>query len=86
MKLGMRVCIQNFRTETITKYTLTFGVTRWEATQSVTAAKLTRLTHKMAIQLLLVAESCIIFCSRFRRPVQKFWVHSHMFLHQKFHF
>jgi len=35
------------------------------------AAKLTRLTHKIAIQLLLVTESCTIcsYCSR--RPVRK---------------
>jgi len=33
--------------------------------------KLTRLTHKIAIQLHLVAESYIICSSRFRRPVQK---------------
>jgi hypothetical protein len=35
------------------------------------AAKLTRLTHKIAIQLHLVAESCTICSSRSRRPVQK---------------
>jgi hypothetical protein len=35
------------------------------------AAKLTRLTHKIAIQLRLVAESCIICSSRCRRPVRK---------------
>jgi hypothetical protein len=35
------------------------------------AAKLTILTHKIAIQLHLVAESCTICNSRFRRPVQK---------------
>jgi hypothetical protein len=35
------------------------------------AAKLTRLTHKVAIQLHLVAESCIICSSRSRRPVRK---------------
>jgi hypothetical protein len=35
------------------------------------AAKLTRLTHKVAIQLHLVAESCTICSSRSRRPVQK---------------
>jgi hypothetical protein len=45
--------------------------TRWEATQSVMAAKLTRLTHKVAIQLQLVAESCTICNSRSRRPVRK---------------
>jgi hypothetical protein len=34
-------------------------------------AKLTRLTHKIAIQMHLVAESCTICISRFRRPVRK---------------
>jgi hypothetical protein len=34
-------------------------------------AKLTRLTHKIAIQLHLVAESCTICGSRSRRPVRK---------------
>jgi len=36
------------------------------------AAKLTRLTHKIAIQLHLVAGSFTISSSRSRRPVQKF--------------
>jgi hypothetical protein len=35
------------------------------------AAKLTRLTHKIAIQLHLVAESCTICSSRSSRPVRK---------------
>jgi hypothetical protein len=35
------------------------------------AAKLTRLTHKIAIKLHLVAESCTILSSRSRRPVRK---------------
>jgi hypothetical protein len=35
------------------------------------AAILTRLTHKIAIQLHLVAESCTICNSRSRRPVRK---------------
>jgi hypothetical protein len=35
------------------------------------AAKLTRLTRKVAIQLHLVAESCTICSSRSRRPVRK---------------
>jgi len=35
------------------------------------AAKLTRLTHKILIQLHLVAESCTICSSRSRRPVRK---------------
>jgi len=37
----------------------------------VMAAKLTRLTHKIARQLHLAAESCNICSSRSRRPVQK---------------
>jgi hypothetical protein len=35
------------------------------------AAKLTRMTHKIAIQLHLVAESCTICSSRSRRSVRK---------------
>jgi hypothetical protein len=35
------------------------------------AAKLTRLTHKIAIQLQLAAENCTICSPRSRRPVQK---------------
>jgi len=35
------------------------------------AAKLIRLTHKVAIQLRLVAEGCTICSSRSRRPVRK---------------
>jgi hypothetical protein len=53
------------------KYTLTFGITRWEAAQKVMAANLTGVTHKIAIQLHLVAESCTICSSRSRRPVRK---------------
>jgi hypothetical protein len=62
---------KNFRTESITKYMLTFGITHWGATQRVMAAKLTRLTHEIAIQLHLVAEGCTICSSRSRRPVRK---------------
>jgi hypothetical protein len=60
-----------FRTESITKYTLTTINTRWEATQRVMAAKFTRLTHKIGIQLHLLTESCTICSSRSRRPVRK---------------
>jgi hypothetical protein len=42
-----------------------------EAPQWVMVANLTRLTHKMAIQLHLVAESCTICNSCSRRPVRK---------------
>jgi hypothetical protein len=35
------------------------------------AAELTRLTHKIAIQLHLVAETCTICISHSRRPAQK---------------
>jgi len=34
-------------------------------------AKLTRLTHKITIQMYLVAESCTICSSRSRWPVRK---------------
>jgi hypothetical protein len=62
---------KSLRTESITKYTLTRINTCWESTQRVMATKLTRLTHKVAIQLHLVAESCMICSSRSRRPVWK---------------
>jgi hypothetical protein len=62
---------KSFRTESITKYTITTMNTRWEATQRVMEVNLTRLTHKIAIQLHLVAESCTICSSRSRRPVRK---------------
>jgi len=42
------------------------------------AAKLTRLTHKIALQLHLVAEICSICSSSFRRPVRKFWIFPRM--------
>jgi hypothetical protein len=65
---------KSFRTESATKYTLTLGITHWEATQKVMAAKLTRLTHKIAIQLHLVAKSCTICGFRSKRPVRKLLV------------
>jgi hypothetical protein len=71
------------RTESITKYKLITINTRWEATQWVTEAKRTRLTHKIAIQLHLVTESCTICSSRSRRPVWKLldtrsYTHTHI--------
>jgi hypothetical protein len=62
---------KSFRTESVTKYTLTFRITRTEATQRAMAEKLTRMTHKIAIQLHLVAEGSTICSSRSRRPVRK---------------
>jgi hypothetical protein len=62
---------KSFRTESITKYMLTTINIRWEAIQRVMAGKLARLTHKIAIQLHLMAESCTIYSSRSRRPVRK---------------
>jgi hypothetical protein len=52
-------------------YTLTTINTPWEATQRVMTAKLTKVTHKITIQLHLVAESYTICSSRGRRPVRK---------------
>jgi len=46
---------KSFWTESLTKYALATMNTRWEATQRVLAAKLTRLAHRIAIQLHLVA-------------------------------
>jgi hypothetical protein len=63
-------CIQKFLDWVDYEITTTKN-TRWEATQRVMAADLTRLTHKIAIQLQLVAESCTICSSRSRRPVRK---------------
>jgi hypothetical protein len=66
------VASKSFRTESITKYTLTFGITRCcPPFQRVMAAKLTGLTHKIAIQLHLVTESCTICSPRSWRPVWK---------------
>jgi hypothetical protein len=46
------------------------------------AAKLTRLTHKIVIQLDLVAESCTIPTSSSRRPVRKLLdTPSYVFMH-----
>jgi hypothetical protein len=82
-------CIsKSFRTESITKYTLTTN-TRSEATQRVMEAKLTRLTHKITIQLHLVAESCTVRSSRSRRPVRKLldtpsYIQPHLIIHPHF--
>jgi hypothetical protein len=62
---------KSFQTELIMKYMLTFGITHWEATQRVMVAKLSRLTHKIAVQLHLVADSCTICSSCSRQPVQE---------------
>jgi len=62
---------KSFRTESITKCTLTTINTRREATQRVSAAKLTWLTHKIVTQLHLVAEGCTISSSHSRWPVRK---------------
>jgi hypothetical protein len=69
---SLRECIsKSFRTESIRKCTLTTINTRWEATRRVMAVKIIRLTHIIAIQMHLVAESCTICSSRSRRPVRK---------------
>jgi hypothetical protein len=68
---NVRSCIQKIPDWVITNCTLTTINTLWGATQMVMAAKLTRMIHKIAIQLHLVAGSCIICSSRSRRPVRK---------------
>jgi hypothetical protein len=52
-----------FRAESVTKYT--------PITINTREGKPTRLTHKIAIQLHLVAESFTMCSSRYRRPVRK---------------
>jgi hypothetical protein len=61
-----RRCIQKFP-----DWVIQIINTYWEATQGIIAAKVTRLTHRIAIQLHLVAESCTICSSRSRWPVRK---------------
>jgi len=39
------------------------------------AAKLTRMSHQIVIQLHLVAECCTICSSRSRWPVRNLWIH-----------
>jgi hypothetical protein len=53
---------ESYRTESVRKYKLTFRLI---------AEKLTRLTHKIVIQLHLLAESCTVCNSRSRWPVRK---------------
>jgi hypothetical protein len=68
---GYNVVSKNFRTELMKKYTLIFGITRCWPLERVIAVRVTRLTHKIAIQLHLMAESCTICSSRSRRSVRK---------------
>jgi hypothetical protein len=51
-------CTQEFP-DWVDNETTAAANTGWEATQRIMAAKLTRLIHKIAIQLHLVAESCM---------------------------
>jgi hypothetical protein len=62
---------ESFQTESIMKQGTTTINTHWEATQRVMAAKLTKLTHKIVIQLHLMAESCTICSYHSRWPVRK---------------
>jgi hypothetical protein len=79
---------KSFRTESITKSVTTTRSTRWETIQRFMAAKLTRLTHKIATQLHLVTESCTLCSSRSRRPVRKLldtpaYSHTHTHTHTR---
>jgi len=49
LKMNYEGASKSFRTESIAKFTFTFGTAQWEGTQMVMAPKLTRLTHKIAI-------------------------------------
>jgi len=70
-QVNIRGCIQKFPDWVVTKYMLTTIKTRWEATKSAMEARLVRLTHRIAIQLHLVAESYTICSPRSRRSVRK---------------
>jgi len=65
---------KSFLTESITKYALTKIKTRCEATQRDMAAKLTRLTHEIAIKLHLLGKTCTICSFRSMRSVRKLLV------------
>jgi hypothetical protein len=65
----VRGCIQKFPDWVYNE--ITTINTRWEATQRVMAAKLTRLSQKNSDTTYLVAESCTICSSRSRQPVRK---------------
>jgi hypothetical protein len=85
--LVLRGVCKSSRTESITNYTLTTINTSWEPIQRVITAKFTRLAHKIAIQLHLVAEKCTICSSRSRRAVRKLLVtpsYVHYCTHQNF--
>jgi hypothetical protein len=65
---------RKFWTESITKYTRTTINTRWEATQRIMASKLTKLTHKIAIQLHLL--TAVLFVVLFPGgQFVNFWIH-----------
>jgi hypothetical protein len=70
----VRECIRKFP-ESITQYTLTTMNTRWDATQRVVVAKLTRMTHRIVIQLHLVAESSTIFVLAPGGQSGNFWIY-----------
>jgi hypothetical protein len=74
---------KSFRTESITKCKLTFGISRCCPFQRAMAAKFTRLAHKIAVQLQLVAESCNICSSRSRRLLRKL-LDTHSYLLSRF--
>jgi hypothetical protein len=65
---------KTFRTESINEINNNKHSVRSNI-QRVMAAKLTKVTHKIAIQLHLVAESCTICSSRSRQPAGNFLIH-----------
>jgi hypothetical protein len=60
------------------KYSLTFGITRWQASQRVMAAKFTRLIYKIAILLHLVAETVPFAVLAPGGQSGNFWIHPHI--------
>jgi hypothetical protein len=65
---------KSFRTELVMKYKLTTIKTHSKATQMVMVAKLTILTHKIALELHLVAEGYTVCSSSSRKLVRQLLV------------
>jgi hypothetical protein len=66
-----RGCIQKFPDRIYNEVYAYNNKHSFRSNKRIMKAKFTRLTHEIALQLHLVAQSCTICSSRSRRPVQK---------------
>jgi hypothetical protein len=76
--MHVRGCIQKLPDWVIMKYMLTTINTRWEATQRVVAVKVTRLTHKIVIQLHPVQRALPFAALTPGSQSGNFWIHPYM--------